>query len=555
MDTEVPLAKPIDPDQLPDDASVLKPIIAELRDALRSSRRQIDQLTHRLQQLLRARFGPKAEKIDPAQLALFAQQILSEAQPAQAPAEPAQPEASVSAAPRKGHGRRKLPAHLPRRREVHDLPPEERLCRWCGQEMTKIGEEISEQIDYVPASVYVVEHVRPKYACKHCPDGTVVTADKPRQPIEKGLPGPGMLAQVTTGKYCDHVPLNRQSGIFRRAGLDLPASTLGGWMGPCARLAEPLVDVMIQEVLASASLHTDDTPVPVLDKDLPSTRQGRLWAYLGDDLHPYVVYDYTPRRARDGPAEFLRTFQGHVPADAYGGYDGIYTGSNGSIIEVLCWAHARRKILDARDTDAARATVALAYIRRLYQVERHAKELFEQQAGYADADDPLGGPKDLSAIRLELRQRDSVKVLRDFETWMRQQAEGLGEDGQGLPQGPVLPKSPMGMAIHYCPGNWPALTRYAGNGQLDIDNNSAERAMRPVALGRKNYTFFGSDNGGRNAAVFYSLIASAKRHGLDPFVYLRDVLARISDHPSNQLHALLPDHWKLAHSAPAPARA
>lgn len=538
MDTEVLLAKPINPDQLPDDASVLKALISQLLDALASKARQIDQLTHRLQQLLRARFGQKSEKIDPAQMLLFAQQILAEAQKP----EPTPQELPAPAAPRKGHGRKKLPAHLPRKRVVIDVPAEQRKCACCGAEMKKIGEETSEQIDYIPASVYVIETVRPKYACKHCPDGTVVTADKPRQPIEKGLPGPGMLAHVITSKFCDHLPLNRQSGIFSRAGLDLPASTLGGWMGPCARLIEPLLDVMTAEVLASASLHTDDTPVPVLDKDRSSTRQGRLWAYLGDDLHPYVVYDYTPSRKRDGPADFLRTYQGHVHADAYGGYDGIYTGSNGAIVEVLCWAHARRKMFDAQDTDAARATVALAYIRRLYQVERRAKELFEQQADRADA-------RSLSAIRLELRQRDSVKVLRDFETWMRQQADGVGPDGSPLPQGPVLPKSPLGMAINYCLGNWAAFTRYAGNGQLDIDNNSAERAMRPVAVGRRNYMFFGSDNGGRTAAVFYSLIASAKRHGLDPFAYLRDVLSRISDHPSNKLHELLPDHWKLAQAA------
>lgn len=528
------------PKQLPQDLATCHQLIAQLLDSMRSLQRQNEQMTHRLQQLLRARFGQKAEKIDSAQLMLFAQQILAEAQAVEAPAPPpAEPVA------KKGHGRKKLPRNLPRKREVHDVPPEERVCKCCGQEMTKIGEETSEQIDYIPASVYVIEHVRPKYACKHCPDGTVVTADKPRQPIEKGLPGPGMLAYVIVSKYCDHVPLNRQAGIFTRAGLDLPASTLCGWMGPCASLLGPMVDVMGEEVLASDSIHTDDTPVPVLDKNRSSTRQGRLWAYLGDDLHPFTVYDYTPSRKRDGPAEFLRTYQGHVHADAYGGYDGIYTGSNGAIIEVLCWAHARRKMFDAQDTDAARAAVALAYIRRLYQVERLAKERFEGQAGRNDA-------RSLADIRLELRQRDSVKVLSDFEAWMRQQADGVGPDGSPLPQGPVLPKSPLGIAINYCLGNWTALTRYANDGRLDIDNNSAERAMRPVAMGRRNYMFFGSDNGGRTAAVFYSLIASAKRHGLDPFAYLRDVLARISDHPSNKLRELLPDQWKLAQAAKQP---
>jgi transposase len=537
---EVTLAKPIDPAQLPDDASVLKALIVQLLETLRSKTRQIDQLTHRLQQLLRARFGQKAEKIDQAQLMLFAQQILSEMQ---AP-EPAVQELPASVEPRKGHGRKKLPRHLPRKTVEIDVPPEDRKCKCCGKEMTKIGQETSEQIEYVPASAYVLETVRPKYACKHCPDGTVVTAERPRQPIEKGLPGPGMLAHVAVSKYCDHIPLNRQSGMFARQGLDLPPSTLGGWMGSAAKLAQPMVDVMIQRVLTSEVIHTDDTPVPVLDKNRPSTRLGRLWTYRGDDLNPYTVYDYTPSRARDGPAQFLGDYEGYLQADAYGGYDGIYLASQGKVIEVLCWAHARRKHFDAQDSDLARATVALAYIRRLYQVERAAKELFERQEH-----DQAARP--LSAIRLELRQRDSLPVLKELEAWMRQQTSGMAADGSPLPAGPVLPKSPLGTAINYCLGNWEALVRYAHDGKLDIDNNASERDLRPIATGRRNYTFFGSDNGGRTAAVLYSLIASAKRHGLDPFVYLRDVLARISDHPSNTLHELLPDQWKLAHLAPA----
>jgi transposase len=538
---DVTLAKVIDPTQLPDDASVLKALIAQLLDSMSSLRREKEQIEHRLQQLLRARFGQKAEKIDPAQMALFAQQILTELQKTEPP--PQEP-AGEPPAPRPGHGRKKLPRHLPRKTVEIDVPPEDRKCKCCGQEMTRIGQETREQIEFFPASLYVLETVRPKYACKHCPDGTVVTADQPRQPIEKGLPGPGMLAHVAVSKFCDHIPLNRQSGMFARQGLDLAPSTLGGWMGSAAKLTESLVDVMIERVLTSAVIQTDDTPVPVLDKNLDSTRKGRLWIYRGDDLNPYTVYDYTPSRARDGPAEFLGKFQGYLQADAYGGYDGIYLASEDKVIEVLCWAHARRKHFDAQDSDLARATIALAYIRRLYQVEREAKEFFQRQEH-----DQAARP--LSAIRLELRQRDSLPVLEAFEAWMRQQACGVADDGSPLPAGPVLPKSPLGMAINYCLGNWKALTRYASDGKLEIDNNASERDLRPVAIGRNNYTFFGSDNGGRTAAVLYSLIASAKRHGLDPFVYLRDVLARISDHPSNKLHELLPDQWKLARSAAA----
>jgi transposase len=521
---DVPLTQPLDPAQLPDDASVLKSLIAQLLEALASKTRQIDQLTHRLQQLLRAHYGQKSEKLDPAQMLLFAQQILSQA-PVPAPVVEA-----PAAASRPGHGRKKLPRNLPRKTVVIDVPTEERKCKCCGKEMTKIGEETSEQIDWVPASACILETVRPKYACRHCAAGTVVTAEKPRQPIEKGLPAAGMLAHVITSKYCDHTPLNRLSHIFQRHGLEISRSTMCGWMAASAKLLAPLYDLMVRQVLSSRSLHTDDTPVPVLDKDRDRARQGRLWTYRGDDLHPYTVYDYTPSRARDGPAEFLGDYRGYLQADAYGGYDGIYVGSEGRVVEVLCWAHARRKLFDAQESDAARATVALAYIRRLYQVEREAKELFQRQERDTDA-------RPLSAIRLELRQARSLPVLQELETWMRQQTAGPS---------PVLPKSPLGVAINYCLSNWLAFLRYADDGDLDIDNNASERDLRPVVLGRVNYMFFGSDNGGHTAAVLYSLIASAKRHGLDPFAYLRDVIARISDHPSNRLEELLPDHWKLA---------
>jgi len=523
-------------EQLPKDLNTCHQLIAELLDSVRSKQRQIDQLTHRLQQLLRARFGQKAEKIDPAQLLLFAQQILAEAQPPACPeppeGAPAVQEPPAAARPN-GHGRKKLPRNLPRKTVLIDVPPKERTCKCCGAEMTRIGQETSEQIDYIPASVYVVQTVRPKYACKRCQDGTVLTADKPRQPIEKGLPGAGMLAQVIVSKYADHLPLNRLEHIFHRHGLHISRSTMCGWMAASAKLLRPLYELMIRRVLESKAIHTDDTPVPVLDKDRSSTRQGRLWTYRGDQLHPYTVYDYTPTRARDGPMEFLGGFEGYLHADAYGGYDGIYAGDK--IIEVLCWAHARRKFFEAQDTDAGRTTMALAYIRRLYQLERQARELFQRQPQGPDA-------RSLSAIRLELRQAQSLPILKELETWLRQQTTG---------DNPVLPKSPMGVAINYCLGNWAALTRYAADGDLDIDNNASERDLRPVTLGRKNYMFLGSDNGGHTAAVLYSLIATAKRHGLDPFAYLRNVIARISDHPFNRLEELLPDHWKLASAAAA----
>jgi hypothetical protein len=247
-----------------------------------------------------------------------------------------------------------------------------------------------------------------------------------------------------------------------------------------------------------------------------TTRQGRLWAYVGDDLHPYTIYDYTPSRARDGPAKFLGDFAGYMQADAYGGYDGIYAGHR--VIEVLCWAHARRKFFDALDTDKLRAAQALAFIRRLYEIEKRGKDL-------------------ASAERARLRQEESRPVLEALRKWLGEQSGGPS---------PALPKSPIGVAIHYVLANWPALVRYTDDGDLSIDNNAAERAMRPVALGRKNWVFAGSDNGGRTAAVLYSMVATCRRHGLDPFAYLKDVIARLSDHPANRIDELLPDQCKLA---------
>ena len=529
------LDKVVDPSQLPSDVGTLQEMIRELLDLLHSRTRQVEVLQHRLEALLRARFGSRAEKLDPAQLRLFAEQILAEAE--QMAAEPLEGTERPGRS-RKGHGRRKLPENLPVKREVIDVPAEERVCPCCGKEMVQIGEETNRKLDFVPASLYILEQARPKYACPHCQEGGVVIADNPRQAIEKGLPGPGLLAQVITSKYSDHLPLHRQEEIFARFGVEIPRSTQCGWMASAANLLSPVVDLMAERVLTGQSIHTDDTPVPVLDRDRDKTRQGRVWAYVGDELHPYTVYDYTPSRARDGPATFLGAYEGYLHADAYGGYDGIYAGEK--VIEVLCWAHARRKFFEAQSSDPPRATVALAYVRGLYQVERAAKELFEHQGGGADA-------RPLAAIRLELRQARSVPLLEAFKVWLREQRDGCAADGTMIPGGPVLPQSPLGGAIGYALGNWEALTRYAGNGELDIDNNAAERAERPIAVGRKNYLFFGSDNGGRTAAVLYSVVASAKRHGLNVFAYLRDLIARISDHPAHRLEELLPDQWKLAH--------
>ena len=422
---------------------------------------------------------------------------------------------STSASPRPGHGRQRLPKSLERQRVVYDLEEAKRQCPECQEKLTRIGEDVSERLEYVPASLVVIEEACQKYACpKGC---KVVTAEKPMAPIEKGLPGPGLLAHVAVSKYGDHLPLHRQEGIFRRQGVELSRQTMCGWMRQGAGLVSPLYELMKERVLDSKAVQTDDTPVPVLDPELPRTRTGRIWTYVGDGSHPYTVYDYTPNRSRDGPEEFLKAFRGYLQADAYSAYDHFYKEPERGIMEVGCWAHARRRFYEAQSSDLMRSTVMLAYIRLLYDVEREARE--KKLKGEA---------------RRALRQEKSEPILEDIRAYLERE------------QPQVLPKSPEGEAIAYTLSNWKALTRYRDDGDLAIDNNRAERSLRPVAVGRKNWMFYGSDNGGRTAAVLTSLIATSKRLHLDPFAYLRDIFERISAHPQSRLAELLPDQWKAA---------
>ncbi len=500
----------IDLDTLPDDLAFCHHVIRDLADVLRDRDACIEALKHQLALLRRHQFGRKSETIDPAQLLLAFAQLGGEVEP------PPPPESPADEPKRKGHGRRPLPDALPRERLEHDLPPEGKCCGKCGAQLERIGEEVTEQLDYVPASLVVRQHVRIKYACKSCEE-TVVLAPLPPQPIEKGLPGAGLMAHVAVSKYADHLPLYRLEGILERQGVELSRSTLCGWVQATGMLAEPIVKAMTREVLASKVIHTDDTPVRVQDRlRRGRTRQGRLWVYRGDRDHPYTVFDYTPNRKRDGPAAFLEGYKGYLQADAFSGYDGIYAG--GDVVEVACWAHARRKYYDAQTTDPVRAEIALRFIGELYAVEREAADL---------------GSKE----RRALRQARSWPILERFRAWLDAQVPA------------VLPKSPMGGAIGYTFGQWTALTRYVDDGDLAIDNNPAERALRPIAVGRKNWLFVGSDAGGHCAAVLYSIMATCKRHGVDPFAYLRDVLERVATHPSSGIAALFPHNWKAAHQA------
>jgi transposase len=503
---------------LPDDPALLKALAAQQQATIDELARKLQQVEHYLAQLLRQRYGPRSEKVDPAQLALF--ETPAEESQAEEQTAVTSPETAVRAHTRRGGGRNEFPADLPRKRIEYPLPPEQLPCPCCGHERTKFGEQISEQLEFIPASLLVIEHVRFKYACRHCQE-QVAVAEKPPQPIEKGIPGPGLLAATITGKYGDHLPLYRLEDIFGRHGVELSRATLCGWMRQSAELVLPLYELMKRRVLASRVIHTDDTPVEVLDPSLPHTRTGRFWAYVGDRRNPYVVYDYTPSRKRDGPAEFLKGYEGYLQADAFGGYDGIYTGSGGKIIEVGCWAHARRKFFEAKETAPAPAHEALARIGQLYALERQAQ-------------DAQLAPEQIQW----LRQERALPLLVSLRPWL----DALRDK--------TLPKSPIGTAARYALNNWAALVRYCEDGELAIDNNVAERAVKPCAIGRKNWLFCGNDSGGRTAVILFSLTGSAKRHNLDPFAWLRDVLTRLpmllaanDPVPDELLQPLLPDAW------------
>jgi transposase len=499
----------IDREKLPVDVEQCRALILELVQELDLKDRRLLGMQHMLEKLLRWRYGAKRERVDEKQLFLFAAEVLAAAE------KEARTEETAERPTRPGHGRKPLPRQLERRRVEHDLGPEERTCPECREVLRPIGEEVSERLEFVPASLYVIQDVCRKYACpKGC---TVVTASKPMQPIEKGLPGPGLLAHVSVSKYADHQPLHRQTEMFQRQGITLSRRTMADWMRRCAELVNPLYERMKEVVLASKVVQTDDTPVGVLDPTLPRTRTGRIWTYVGDRDHPYTVYDYTPDRSRDGPEAFLEDYCGYLQADAYSGYDKIYKDEK--VIEVACWAHARRKFYEAETSDLMRSMIMLAYIRLLYDVEREARDLALDGAG-----------------RLLLRQEKSVPILADIEAYLRRE------------QPEVLPKSPEGQAISYALSNWKALIRYSQDGDLEIDNNGAERSLRGVAVGRKNWMFFGSDNGGRTAAILTSFTTSCKRHDVNPYVYLRDIFERISAHKQSRLDDLLPDKWKAGRS-------
>jgi transposase len=652
----------VDLQQLPNDPPTLKGLVVELTQALRDEQQQAARWREQLERLLRRLYGRRSERLDPSQQTLFAAEPTAAASPPDTPA--SEPRSRGGRTP---HGRQRLPAHLPRQEIRYELAEAVRACPCCGQVRVALSEEVSEQLEYVPASVLVRRHVRVKYVCRRCehqrqhpqtttcqsasapsctadntattpatatvvttevadsgtavgccgddpmtqlvdttpapepgrvavpasaeplavlvgpapvggalllpaqtvvsalpdtvtsdaqstavpvpaagaaatlppsvgpdasPRSTIVTAAMPPQPIPRCLAGPGLLAHVIVNKFADHLPLYRQEQQFLRQGVWLSRRTLCDWLAGCARVLQPLFALMWQRVFAGRALHTDDTPVCVQGQ----RSKGHLWVYVGDSAHPYTVYDFTPDRSGQRPQECLSSFRGYLHADGYSVYDKVFGPER---IEVGCWAHARRYFHEARDTDPVRACCMLALIGELYAWEAAAKYAAQvrelREADYWE-------------VRYQLRRTRAVPLLSRLQTYAEQQ------------RAVVLPRSPIGEAFTYLSNQWDALQRYLEHGYLDIDNNVGEQALRAIGIGRKNWLFLGSEEGGRTAATLYSMVQTCKRHGLDPWFYLREVLTILptltEQTRATELPKLLPDEWarsqRQSHGGAAP---
>lgn len=513
-------------DSLPNDIESLKKLLSAAHDQVQRLSAQlqsrdvlIERMKLQLAQLKRMKFGRSSEQLDAqiAQLELSLEEL--EANVAEVPLAAA-PTASAGTSTKPT--RQALPADLPRESHRHEPSTGYLQLPTVRGVLRAAGEDVSEVLEYVPQHWKVHRHVRPKYSCVSCEH--LVQAGAPSRPIERGYAAPGLLAHVVVSKYCDHLPLYRQSQIYARTGIELDRSTLAEWVGTLSHLIAPLTDALSDYVMGASKLHADDTPIPVLAPGTGKTKTGRLWTYVRDDQPagstdpPAVLFRYSPDRKAERPRTHLKDFRGILQADGYAGFQGLYDRQQEPLLEAACWAHARRKFFDIHvATDSPVALEALERIGALYKIEAEIR----------------GNSPD---ERQTTRQAQAMPQLKELHTWLHATARQASR------------KSAIAGAIGYALSRWEALTRYCKDGRIEIDNNAAERALRAVALGRKNYLFAGSDAGGDRAAAFYSLIGTAKLNGLDPEAYLREVFARIAEHPINRIDELLP--WNLAH-APA----
>jgi transposase len=529
---------------LPDDPMILKQMLAERtrerderireRDQWKSKHDEKEIRCLRLEiELLRLKklyYGPRADRLttpgDVAQMLLeFAAGL--ETQPVNlqdlAPGDSSDAFDAVTVR-RVRRGRRNLAAfdQLPVTRKVHDLADDEKTCPCCGKMREKIGEATSWQVEFIPGRFERIEHVQIKYACWRCEasaDNPQITlAEKPLQPIDRGMAGPGLLAYVVTSKFADYLPLYRLQNIFQRNGFEIDRATQSVWCGDVADMVKPLYDLMVQRVLQSHVICTDDTVMPMLSPGNGKTRQGRMWVYIGDEHHPYNVFDFTLGRGRDGPITFLKGFEQTLVADAYGGYDGVVVGND--ITRAGCWAHARRKFVDAEKTHPAIAAEAVGIIRQLYAVEHQAKDLSVSE-------------------RLCLRRSQSQSVLARLRERL-----WLWKDQ-------LLPKHPMAEAVNYCLNQWNELNVFASDGAVPIDNNISERDVKRIVLNRKNSLFVGNERGGRTAAILSSITSTCKRRAIDPQRYLTQLLVNLPAIPISHVPNWLPDQWQLRNPSPS----
>ena len=512
---------------LPEDPAALMVVIAALRGELaeeRTARRiaelglqastlEAERLRVQIARLRHERFGRSSERLagEVEQLELRLDEVLADI----AAARDAEDEAVSGPAPEEKaqrRGRKPLPASLPRR-DIEHLPAEG--CA-CGGALRKVGEDVTEILEYRPGRFEVVRHVRPAFSCRACE--AMTQAPMPSLPIERGRPGPGLLAHVLVSKYCDHLPLYRQSEIYARDGLDLPRGLLAGWVGRSAALAEPMTEFIGRHALAGARVHADDTPMPMLAPGKGRTQTARFWAYLRDDRPfggrdpPAVLYEFTPDRKGEHPQRRLREFRGILQADAYAGFNALYEG--GRVVEAACWTHARRYFHDEVVANAS-------------PIAREAME--RMQPLFAIEAEIHGQPPE---ARLSARQARSAPILADLHAWLETM------------QRRISGKSDLAKAIRYTLAQWGALTLVLRDGRACLSNNAAERRMRPLALGRKNYLFAGSPEGGRRAAIIYTLVGTAELNGWDPQAYLRVLLDRIAGHPINRIGELAPWHLR-----------
>jgi transposase len=521
----------IDGYKLPDDPETLKAMVRHLYDHLRKAERRLDKLEAEL-----SRPRPPQRSGDTDQLYLFdsvdqEQVELDAAESKDGDSEDdddgdddresdhAEDEGNGKkpAKPRRRRGRRKpLPEDLLRIVKRHEIAAGDprRSCPCCETTMPEVAVRKTEQLDFLPASFVVIEHQQPTYACRKCEVGAI-RQSKPAQPIERGLPGPGLLAQVIVNRFDDHLPYHRQAQMFNRQGVTVSARSMSRWMASSAELLSPIVGHMLEEVLRSRRIHTDDTTFPVLDPGRGKTQAAKIWCYVGDRSRPHTVYEVTERRTRDAPERVLAGFAGTLQADAFSGYDCIY--ASGDVQEAACWSHARRKFEPCSELGAREMITLIA---EMYKVERRGRRFKLSEEN-----------------RRRLRERRVVPILERIR------------DCRDRLAATVRPKSNLAMALTYISRQWDALTFFASTGHIEPDNNIAERSLRSVAIGRRNWMFAGSLEAAQNAATLISLIESCERNEVNTFEYLRDVLQRISVHPSSRISELTPAGWKAARAA------